>query len=119
MKLSAGSHIDCYISIIFRLSCGGRMTYKNKVREIHYVCAEVVVRLSLGLEVVQSGGEPVIEPLYWPVYFAVDDLALRFLAGDVASADWLHAPGPLVRGVAPSWRRDVAARGITGPSYVG
>jgi hypothetical protein len=60
-----------------------------------------------------------VEPLYWPVYFAVDDPALRFLAGNAASADWLHAPGPLPAGDAPAWSHDVAASGMAGPGYFG
>ena len=60
-----------------------------------------------------------VEPRYWPVYFAVDDPALRFLAGDAASVDWLHAPGPLRRGETPAWRHEVAASGIAGASYFG
>lgn len=77
------------------------------------------MRLSLGLEVVQSGGEPIGEPLYWPVYFTVDDPALRFLAGDVAAADWLQGPGPLGKGEVPAWIREVPVSGIAGPAYFG
>lgn len=80
---------------------------------------EVVVRLSLGFSVVQSGGEPLRQPLHWPVYLAVDDPALRFLAGDVASSDWLHAPGPLTGGELPAWIRDVAVTGVAGAGYLG
>jgi hypothetical protein len=77
------------------------------------------VRLSLRFGVVQSGGEPIREPLHWPVFFAVDDPALRFLAGDVASSDWLHAPGPLSGDDAPAWIREVAVDGVAGAGYLG
>jgi hypothetical protein len=77
------------------------------------------VRISLGLEVVLSAGERMVEPLYWPVYFAVDDPALRFLAGVAASVDWLHAPGPLPSGESPAWSHEVAATGMAGASYFG
>jgi hypothetical protein len=53
------------------------------------------------------------------VYFVVDDAAARFLAGDVAATDWLVAPGPLAKGEAAAWQRDVAASGLAGGSYVG
>lgn len=77
------------------------------------------MRLSLGFGVVQSEGEPIGAPLYWPVYFAVDDPAVRFLAGDVASSDWIHAPGALNKGELPAWSREVAVSGVAGPGYLG
>jgi hypothetical protein len=79
---------------------------------------EVVVRVSLRFEVAHTAGE-IAEPVSWPVYFAVDDAAARFLAGDVAATDWLVAPGPLAKGEAAAWQRDVAASGLAGGSYVG
>jgi hypothetical protein len=78
------------------------------------------VLVSLTVEVVQAGGkEEIGEPIYWPVYAAVDDAALRFLIGDVTAQDWLEAPGPLGKGEAPAWRREIGERGVAGGGYVG
>jgi hypothetical protein len=77
------------------------------------------VRLSIDVRVRQVDGDGVKEPLYSPVFFAVDDPALRFLAGDLGSSDWMHAPGVLDKDQVPQWRREVAERGVAGAGYVG
>jgi hypothetical protein len=64
------------------------------------------MRIRLSLDGVWSrGSERLREPLLWPVWFAVDDAALRTLAGDLRAADVLFAPGPLAAEQRMPWER--------------
>lgn len=76
------------------------------------------MRVSLAFQIVQSGGNEIAEPTYWPAYFAVDDAALRSLSGDIVS-DWLVAPGALAKDEMPAAVREVAERGLGGGGWIG
>ena len=64
------------------------------------------MRIRLSLDGVWSrGAERLREPLLWPVWFAVEDAALRTLAGDLRAADVLYAPGPVAAEQLTPWER--------------
>jgi hypothetical protein len=63
--------------------------------------------------------ENIDNALHWPVFFAVGDATLRYLAGDLATSEWMHAPGPLTLDESISWRTEVSASSITNGGYVG
>lgn len=63
------------------------------------------MKLQLG-DVRARGDERIDNPTCWPIYFALDDTTLRFLAGDVAASDWMHAPGAAAPGSELVWQHD-------------
>jgi hypothetical protein len=73
------------------------------------------MRFHLELEKISfRGAERPRDPVLWPVWFAVDDAALRSLAGD-PTADPVHSPGPIrppARGAISRWDRAVSANAL-------
>jgi hypothetical protein len=63
----------------------------------------VYIQLHIG-GVQARGGERINDPTHWPVFFALDDMTLLSLAGDVDATSWLHAPGAAAAGAQMAWQ---------------
>ena len=76
---------------------------------------DAAMRLVVDLDhVLSRGAGEHRDSVLWPVFFLVDDTALRYLAGEVTASGFLQAPGPVPNsgGLKVRWTHDISALAV-------